>query len=322
MLVFNSHVHLNGSISLEYLKETAKRNNCPDLYEKFILEKDLWKKFDWIHQIMQTAEDVKLATLDVVKHSNADHIEIRTTAKPIGKYTVDNYIKAFIEGLKQANQLHPKKKVRGLLSIDRSKHSLEDAKAIIDTALKEKQTSGMIVGVDLSGNFLGKRTLTGNDLYLMLVYALEKDVGIALHVGEVDSEAERNDFDTILKAIQEHKETRKGKIYGKVRLGHAIYRTSNQDDIIRKLKIPVEICPSCHRKLDWWKQDQPHPILTLYKHRTRVLSGTDDNLLFECNDEKEQIILDEMLDIPSKYAHLSKEEQDNIVSKKRTRYMF
>lgn len=83
MRIFNAHVHLNGSISTQYLEETATRNGCPEIYQKFHAEPDLWKKFEWIHKIIKTPEDVKLATIDVVKHSKAHVIEIRTTAKPM-----------------------------------------------------------------------------------------------------------------------------------------------------------------------------------------------------------------------------------------------
>ncbi|MBS0287269.1 MAG: hypothetical protein JSR17_08235 [Proteobacteria bacterium] len=322
MLIFNAHVHLNGSMSEEYLEVTARRNGCTEHFQGFLAETDLWKKFSWIHQIIQTPEDIKLATLDVVKHSTADILEIRTTAKAMGRHSVDAYIQAFVEGLREANAQYPQKRARGLLSIDRTKHTLSDAKQIIDAAVAEKKKSGMIVGIDLSGNFVGPRKLTGDGLYQAVMYALQQDIGAALHVGEIDSEDERRDFDTILRAVQDYKEKQQGKIYGKVRFGHAIYRTPEQDEIIRKLKIPVEVCPSCHEVLDWWKKGQPHPILSLYTHRTRVLAGTDDNLLFRCNDKDEQHKLDSFLHVPEKYAQLSEDAQHEIISAKRKRYMF
>ncbi|MCS5709909.1 hypothetical protein HT99x_000565 [Candidatus Berkiella aquae] len=91
---------------------------------------------------------------------------------------------------------------------------------------------------------------------------------------------------------------------------------------MKALKIPVEICPSCHQQLNWWKEGQPHPILTLYQHRTRVLPGTDDNILFNCDDEQEQKKLDDILLVPEKYAHLSEAEQQQKVAEKRKGYMF
>lgn len=313
MLTLNAHSHLNGSISLDYLKEAAARNNCPENYEGFVAETDLWKKFGWVHKIMQTPEDIRLATIDVVKYSTADALEIRTTAKPMGNFSTNDYITAFVMGLIQANKLFPDKKARGLLSIDRTRHNLDDAKNIIDTALAAKQNHGMIVGVDLSGNFVGPRTLTGEALYQAISYALRKDIGVALHVGEIDTDTERQDFDIILKAIEEYQKEKGGKLYGKVRLGHAIFRTPEQDARIAALKIPVEICPSCHEILGWWKKGQPHPILTLYKNRERVIAGPDDNLLFKCDDKGEQDKLD---------AIFGGEDDKHKTAQKRKRYMF
>lgn len=318
MLVFDAHLHLNGAISLEYLQNTATRNNCLDIYQKLLIEEDPWKKFGFIHQIIQTTEDIKLAVIDVVEHSKADILEIRTTPKMMKNGGVDAYIQSFVEGLQEAKTLHPNKKARGLLSIDRTRHPLEEAKGIIDAALKEKQSSGMIVGIDLSGNYLTERTLTGNDLYIAIKYALNKDIGLALHVGEVDSDIERQDFDLILKAIDEYQ----GAIHGKVRLGHGIYRTVSQDEIIKKHEIPVEICPTCHKYLEWWKQDRPHPILTLYQLRTQVIPGTDDEFIFGSDAKVEQQKLDEMLKMPEALSALNESEQHAIVAEQRKRYMF
>lgn len=318
MLIFDAHLHLNGSISLEYLKNTAIKNNCLDVYEKLVSEEDLWKKFGFVHQIIQTTEDIKLAVVDVVGHSKADILEIRTTPKVMKEQGVELYIQSFVQGLTEAKNLYPSKKAHGLLSIDRTRHSLKDAEWIIDAAVKEKQSSGTIVGIDLSGNYLAERTLTGNDLYFAIKYALEKDIGLALHVGETDSDIERQDFDLILKAVDEYQ----GAIHGKVRLGHAAYRTASQDEIIKKHQIPVEICPSCHRYLEWWKEDKPHPILTLYQFRTQVIPGTDDELLFGSDAKKEQQILDDMLKIPIDISALDQDDLQDKVSEQRKRYMF
>jgi len=306
-------MHLNGSISLDYLKETAARNHCPENYNAFVGETDLWKKFSWVHKIMQTPDDIRLATLDVIKHSTADVLEIRTTAKPLGNHSTEEYIAAFVAGLKEAAQLYPNKRARGLLSIDRARHNLEEAKGVVNAALAAKQEHGMIVGIDLSGNFVGPRTLTGDALYQAISYALGKDIGVALHVGEIASDIERDDFDILLKAIEDYHQEKGGKLYGKVRLGHAIYRTPEQDARIAALKIPVEICPSCHAILDWWKKDQPHPILTLYQKRSQVVAGTDDDLLFDCHAKGEQAKLD---------ALFQGEDDASKTSRKRLRYMF
>lgn len=317
MTIIDAHLHLNGSVSLKYLKETAEKNDCIECYNNFILEKNPWKKFGWVHQIIQTTEDITRATIDVVETSNADILEIRTTPKAMGSNSETDYIQSFTNGLLESNNLYPIKKVRGLLSIDRSRHSLVDAKRIIDAANQEKQKTGMIVGIDLSGNYLDARKLTGADLYEAVHYALSKDIGASFHVGEVNSDIERSDFDLILKAISEYQ----GNVIGKIRLGHAIYRTESQNEAIKRLKIPVEICPSCHEQLDWWNQVEAHPILNLYQKRSQVLPGTDDSLIFNCTAEEEQRKLNNIFsDDP--YSQLPESEENQKVAKKRERYLF
>lgn len=318
VIIIDAHLHLNGSISWEFLEDAATRNDCLAVYQTLLSENDPWKKFGLIHQIIQETEDIIRATIDVVKNTNANILEIRSTPKAMKEKNLSAYIEAFTTGLLEAKRLYPNKKARGLLSIDRTRHSLEEAKWIIDMALKVKQISGMIVGIDLSGNYLAERKLTSNNLYETIKYALNKDIGLALHVGESDSETEKNDFDLILKAIEEYS----GRIHGKVRLGHAIYRTPSQEEIIRKLEIPVEICLSCHQQLEWWKQDKPHPILTLYQDRSCVLSGTDDSFIFGCNAYEEQRKVDEVLKISNKLLHLSEEDQNKVVAEKRKSYLF
>lgn len=321
MSIFNAHVHLNGSISLNFLEETSNRNNCYEIYQKFILESDVWKKFYLIHQIIQTPEDIKLATLDVVQNSEADFLEIRTTPKHLNGYSIDEYIESFVNGLIESNTLFPQRRTRGLLSIDRSRHSLENAKWIIDVSVNEKKKSGMIVGVDLSGNFNGKRSLTGKELYEAIKYGLHKEeIGVALHVGEIDSKEEEEDFDIILECIQN--EYKGKKVYGKIRLGHAIYRTKKQDEIIKKLKIPIEICPSCHLFAGWWKKGENHPVQTLYQFRKQVIPGTDDSLLFDCKEIEEQKKLDSIMKVNEKDLSLNEKEQEEKLSMKRKRYLF
>ncbi|MFO1257559.1 MAG: hypothetical protein U1E78_03990 [Gammaproteobacteria bacterium] len=317
MTIIDAHLHLNGSVSLRFLKETSEKNNCIEFYNKFILETNPWNKFAWVHQIIQTIEDIARATIDVAEGSNADILEIRTTPKKIGANSETDYIQSFRDGLLASNNLYPQKKVRGLLSIDRTRHTLADAKRIIDAASQEKKLTGMIVGIDLSGNYLGDRKLTGNDLYESVKYALSKDIGASFHVGEIDSDIEKYDFDLILKAISEYE----GDIRGKVRLGHAIYRSEDQNATIRRLKIPIEICPSCHEQLDWWKQSEIHPILNLYQKRTQVLVGTDDSLIFNCTAKEEEKKLNNIF-IKDQYSELPEDEQDEIISRKRERYLF
>jgi adenosine deaminase len=221
----------------------------------------------------------------VVASSKASYLEIRTTPKGADKAARQPYIDTFVSGLQQANtRFAGRKMAYGLLSLDRSSCTPEAAHEIIDAVIAEKERSGLLVGIDLSGNYLAPRKLTGRSLALTLKYALSKNIGLALHVGEIDSPEERSEVDLILETLadwQKQQPSDKNPFHGKVRLGHGIFLTPKQIELIREMRLPMEICPACHEKLNWWKTNQPHPITKLYTSwQDPVVPGTDDELFF------------------------------------------
>jgi adenosine deaminase len=116
--------------------------------------------------------------------------------------------------------------------------------------------------------------------------ALNKSIAIAIHAGESDSERERQDTDAVLTALEQWKSLHPGEdknpLHGKVRLGHCIFLTQEQKDRIKKLGIPIEVCPSCHSKLNWHLEKDPHPTTLIYQDLSEpVVLGTDDELIFD-----------------------------------------
>lgn len=298
------HCHLNGSFSLMFLKETARKNGCSEVYKDLKriradylqrtseqpqegfpgeLIKLVWDQFELIHKIIQDLTDISEGVVDVVTYSEAKYLEIRTTPKPIAKQTRDKYIDAFESGLVKANTTMPEKKALGLLSLDRTMHNLDDARYFIDRI--KTSTDKVLVGLDISGNPRAKRTLTGETLGELIQLTLNNGVPIAIHMGESDSEIERNDTDTILSALENWKSSQtsqdKNPLYGKVRLGHCIYLTDQQKERIAKLRVPIEVCPTCHSKLNWHLESEPHPVTTIYKDLSDpIVVGTDDEVIF------------------------------------------
>ncbi|STX28587.1 adenosine deaminase [Legionella beliardensis] len=299
------HCHLNGSISLAFLKKTAEKNNCLHLYEE--LEKAnqqylagtsqqpeqgypaellnlVWKQFGLIHRIVQDLSDIANGVIDVVANSDANYLEIRTTPKPIAEFTVLDYIEAFKRGLEEANQTFTTKKAVGLLSLDRTIHTAQDAQYFLEQIIAS--TPGVLVGLDISGNPLAKRTLTGEELSKTIELVLENNLSIAIHMDEADTQAEKRDTDTVLntlaawKAKQPFKEI--NPFYGKVRLGHCIYLSVEQQQRIRDLGIPIEVCPTCHNKLNWHDKNQEHPVKKIYNDLSSqpIVFGTDDQFIF------------------------------------------
>ncbi|CEG56311.1 amidohydrolase family protein [Legionella fallonii] len=299
------HCHLNGSFSLAFLKTTAEKHKCPELYEQFIqLRKEyldqtqkqpesgypkelldkVWKLFGLIHKIVQDLEDITLGTVSVATSSSAQYIEIRTTPKSVANQPVDAYIDAFEAGLTQIKQDKKiNKEVYGLLSLDRTAHGVSDAKHFIQRILNSPNK--VLVGLDISGNPIGHRTLSGTDLAQVVTLALNSNVGIAIHMGEADSDIERQDTDAVLNALEQWRNEQptqeKNLFIGRVRLGHCIYLTQEQKDRIRELGLPIEVCPTCHRLLNWHLENSSHPITEIYDDvGENLVVGTDDDVIF------------------------------------------
>ncbi|STX52084.1 adenosine deaminase [Legionella busanensis] len=298
------HNHLNGSFSLDFLKKLAEKNGCFDVYEELVrikaeyLERTqlqpengysddliglIWKQFGLIHKIIKNLDDISNGVLDVVQSSTATYLEIRTTPKSMENKTEDDYIDAFESGLLLARQRIGNKKAVGLLSLDRTVHTLKDAKHFIKRILTSPHN--LLIGLDISGNPLVKRTLTGRELAEVITLALNSEIPIAIHMGESESHIEKQDTDIILSALEQWKSSQllqsPNPLHGKVRLGHCIFLTKEQKEKIANLELPIEVCPSCHKKLNWHLEAQPHPVTTIYNDLSDpIVIGTDDEIIF------------------------------------------
>ena len=177
----DAHAHLFGSLDIDFLKTVAERNGVLAIYaaflavrsryQEYVIASDvqtpfareaialIWEQFSNIKKILLTLVDVEEAVVDVARKSTADHIELRSTPKPLQKNsedktqsTIEDYVSAFLAGLRKANNSVPRirgnlsgqnKKVKGLLSIDRTTSSLDEAKCIIDRVAVEKKVTSL-----------------------------------------------------------------------------------------------------------------------------------------------------------------------------------
>ena len=66
---------------------------------------------------------------------------------------------------------------------------------------------------------------------------------------------------------------------------------------IRKLNLPIEICPKGHQLIGWWKTGTDHPIKNIYKDvNDPVVLGTDDSLLYQTSMIEEEKLFREIFD--------------------------
>jgi adenosine deaminase len=308
-MLYDSHLHLSGSVSHALLERMAHKKDKMDIFNKFIanvaliekLKEDLeagkdvnsdiikliFGQFNLIYEII-TFNDYLECIDDIVENTLAAHLEIRTTPKLADGSINNDSVGCFLAGLRKHKG--GSKKVRGILSLDRTKYNLNLGRKIVDIVAKHEE----LVGIDISGNPDAPRTLSGEPLGELINYALDKEIGVTIHMGESKSQVEVDDINIILTTLERRRA--ENKSISKVRFGHCIYLTPEQKERIRKLGIPIEIAPTCHRMLGWWKQDKPHPAADIYpKEPMMFLSGTDDITLFNSSIKNEAELVAEMV---------------------------
>ncbi|KAL3627537.1 hypothetical protein CASFOL_028900 [Castilleja foliolosa] len=294
------HAHLNGSIRDSTLMELAKElgdKGAIDFsaVEHVILKNDralneVFKLFDLIHILTTDHKTVTRITKEVIEDFAADNVvylELRTTpkkneSKGMSKHS---YIEAVLEGIRSVDSVDVdlfdrpsadisvnsnfedclcngtgKKKiyVRLLLSIDR-RETAEAAMETVELALGMRDLG--VVGIDLSGNPLVGEWLT---LLAALEYAKKQGLQITLHCGEVPNPDE-------IQAMLD---------FFPRRIGHACCFEDDELKLLKKLRIPVEICLTSNIRTETIASADVHHFADLYKSNHPVILCTDDTGVF------------------------------------------
>lgn len=298
MGIFDAHLHLNGSVSQALLERKAREHNVVDAYEAFVSNAAListlyknkgssselvgmiFQQFSYVYRIL-TIADIPECVADVMQHTTATDLEIRTTPKvnPDGSLN-EGSISLFVEGLSQE---YEGKRAVGILTCNRNSFSRELGMVVVDRVVQEMKATGKLVGIDIAGDPYGERTLTGDDLIEVILYALNNNIGVTIHIGEASTEIEMQEVDNILTALEQFADLANSKL----RLGHCIYLTAEQKQRIRQLRLPIEVAPSCHKMLGWMQDGRPHPVVDIHKDKKLYLFGTDDALLFGGDAQQE-----------------------------------
>jgi len=276
------HLHLGGSISKDLLVELAKSDNNQKALDDIEIA-DVLQMFKVVHNLINSTKRIELSTENVIRTSTADYLEIRTTPRILpSTKSLHPYVESFVSVLHK----YPENS-KGLLSIDRYKHDIRNAQEIIALAI---ELSDYIVGIDISGiNPTGTRVLQGEDLKSIIETVLNSQLGLAVHIGELNLEKDRLDSTVTLNTIDQWiQQNQKIDCSGKIRLGHALFLDEKHKRIIRKHQLPIEICPSCHRFFGSWKNGQKHPVQSIYPDKeSPIVIGTDDTLIFSTNFKRE-----------------------------------
>lgn len=252
------HVHLDGSVRLETVRELsienvnqddiAVPNKCKDLNEYLT-------KFSLPISVMQTKENLKRISKELAEDLKQDGViyaEIRfAPTNHIQNLTLEEVIESVLNGLKSVSI-----KTNLILCLMRNS-SFEENKKIVNLAYKYLKKG--VCAIDLAGAEGIYKTKNFEELFTM---AKNLNIPFTIHAGEADG------IESIESAIK----------FGAKRIGHGI-RCIESDETINLIKqknIVLEICPTSNVQTNVVSEFKNHPIKYLYDNNVLVTINTDN----------------------------------------------
>lgn len=256
------HLHLDGSISME-LASKLSGLSIQDVQEKMIAPdkcenlSEYLTKFDFPIRLMQTKENLKCITKDLVDRLASQKViyaEIRFAPMFHTKegLTYEEVVEAVMEGAK----LNAKVKVNFILCLMRGMDKEVNLKTI-EVAYKYLHKG--VCAVDLAG---AEDKYPIDDYLELFELAREKGIPFTIHAGENGSAFE------VKKAIE----------VGATRIGHGIHSIDNDEvlKLIKEKNVLLEVCPTSNVQTNAVDDYENHPILKLYQKGVSLCINTDN----------------------------------------------
>ena len=294
------HLHLDGSLSLNSVKQLAQLQNISlpendeDIFSLLRVSKDCpslneyLKKFDFPLSLLQTADALTLASknlLDELYQQGLQYVEIRMA--PI--FHVDKglsqqeVVEAVLKGMHQS-----KLKAQLILCLMRQTKDDDIYFETINIASKYKNAG--VCAIDLAGPEARYAT---SEYVKYFEYAKKLGVNYTIHTGEADGEL------SIQAAID----------MGTQRIGHGVlaYNNPNLLSRLKQKQIPLELCYTSNLHTRAYNDPYSYPIKEFMNNDILVTINTDnmsvsnttiineynkimDNLNLDLNDIKQLLI--------------------------------
>uniref|UniRef100_A0A0B7APX1 Adenosine deaminase domain-containing protein n=2 Tax=Arion vulgaris TaxID=1028688 RepID=A0A0B7APX1_9EUPU len=270
------HTHLNTSYSLKSLGELITL--CGDTFEHALedlhitSDRDIdesFKLYSRIQKLVRTEEAVYLLTNRVISEYAADNVkylELRSTPKDIPEtgMTRELYVRTMIRAVQDCQQEGLDIIVKILVSIDR-RQGVKVAEIAVDLAEKlMKETDGLVVGIDFSGD---PKVGDALDYIPVFLDAGRRGLKLGLHLAELPNFEETKQ---VLQACCDN---------CVLRIGHGTYLHRYDQgmgydeiqDLVLEKKIPIEVCLTSNLRtktvenlklhhFKYW-QDKNHPVI-------------------------------------------------------------
>ncbi|KAJ3120980.1 hypothetical protein HK100_012578, partial [Physocladia obscura] len=289
------HAHLNGSISLNDLRELAAKRGAHFPAESeiqlpgspgFTIDDCFTLFSSTIYSIVQDAEALQFVVGRVLAAFETDgctYLELRTTPRETALMSRRKYVDAVVQAVESYRNNDgvidgsTKMTVRLLFSVDR-RHNIETANDVVDLAIAYNFLHpDLVVGVDVCGN-----PLAGGIRHLVPALTRVKETNcspplkLVIHFAEVATLPEEGELETILLLQPD-------------RLGHCTFVPEKLMDVICQRGIPMEICLSSNVLGGTVSEFEKHHLVHLWHERNyrNLVLCTDDRGIFcsELSDE-------------------------------------
>ncbi len=280
MKLIDLHLHLDGSLSLQNIKELAALQGTKlNLTDAELLQKlragkdcrnlnDFLEKFDFPLTFLQTKETISHAVYRLQEELITQGIiyaEIRFAPQLHTRQslTQKQVVEAAIEGLNRSAL-----KCNLILCCMRGDNNKAENIETVNTAA-EYLGKG-VCAIDLAG---AEALYPTKDFEYIFTLANEKGVPFTIHAGEADG------AESVKTALN----------FGAKRIGHGI-RAVEDEEILKRLadgKIPLELCPTSNIVTCIYPDINSYPIKKLLDYGITVTINTDDMMVIGITEKEE-----------------------------------
>ena len=258
-LMYELHLHIDGSIRRSTFLELAKKNNVyvPKNFgfTRGMSLREALSMFDKTVSVMQQMDVITRVTREIcddIREDGVVYAELRF-APQLHSENIEEVVKAAIAGLKYNFKLI----LCGLYG-----QNPKVIESLVDIAKKYKK----VVGIDIAG---GPRVTDkwGLHHYVDAYQEAKKyNIGRTIHVSEGRGPQEIIDAILLLDAQ---------------RLGHACSVLDNQEamELVRYKRVVIEACPTSNVHTGIYKSVSEHPIKEWIKNKLSVVICADNTLM-------------------------------------------
>ncbi len=260
------HLHLDCSLSYKVVKQLAPAISYEEYRASFVAPPKCTDLADYISravkgfELMQTKEQLRLVTLDLVEQLKADNViyaEIRFApllhiAKGLTPAEVVHSVnEAVTEGMKQYDT-----EVRIILCTLR--HFTEE-QSMETVRLAEQFRGTHVVGFDIAGDEAGFPIMNHEKAFQ---YAHEKNIPCTAHAGEAKGP------ESVRETLQH---------FHPSRIGHGTRSAEDEGllDLLRDKNIHLEVCPTSNIQTNVFDRIENHAADKIYRHGISMSINTD-----------------------------------------------